>query len=571
MTPPYLVWGSSVVPSNLSTTTLALLQDPYAFTQTRLLSPQDFIKEAEKRGVRLDRRQLELLHRRRVLQPFYRVHSRPVAAPELACAPSGSFDSALREVRFALAEGRLSDPACRRFAPWPSPWTRPSLWYSYNQLLVLRTIPYMQRQMKVRQPADHSELDLAPLDAKARETFARERSLAFLVEALAAKYRPRVVSSVRLISGGDDEELFRFINGDEDPPGLRQIELPSDAFVRQADQLLFAAKNFDPLGAWSEVVRMADPRRWDDLRYDALIAHDYRIAAEFLLGYVEDQARLGIAEPLNEPPRGVIHPRYQRLPATDRERSEIVMRFGISDRPAMVLAVEGHAEYEIAPRVLEMLGYDPLASRIRIVNLQSIKGDVKLLARAVAVPRLGIDGDRYSPLFSPLTALMVVVDPEPPYQSPDNVEAKKKEMIDSVLDSLAPPHRNDAIRSELQEVLHVYRWPEEFEFANWTDSELAEALQEVSPDAAEIPCEELENRIGKHRAAGDAIKQVWNNWQPRPSKARLARALWPALERRIRATAASEEIPIVHMIEEAISIAHSTHRVNAMAPPATSP
>ena len=82
------------------------------------------------------------------------------------------------------------------------------------------------------------------------------------------------------------------------------------------------------------------------------------------------------------------------------------MRFGISDRPALVLAVEGHAEYEIAPRVLDMLGYDPAASRIEVVNLEGINGDVKLLARAVAVPRLDTDGDRYSILFSPLTSLM---------------------------------------------------------------------------------------------------------------------------------------------------------------------
>ena len=93
-----------------------------------------------------------------------------------------------------------------------------------------------------------------------------------------------------------------------------------------------------------------------------------------------------------------------------------------------------------------MLGYDPLASRIAIVNLESIKGDVKLLARAVAVTtRLDTDGD----LFSPLTSLMVVVDPEPPYESQDSVEAKKNAMIDSVLDSLSPPLRSDAMRNDL--------------------------------------------------------------------------------------------------------------------------
>ncbi len=571
MPPPYLVWGHSVVPANLSITTLALLDDQYAFTQTGLLSPQNFIKEADKRGVRLSYEQLELLHRRRVLQPFYRVHSRPVSDPRQTCGPSGFPASDVQEVRVALAEGRLSDPASRRFASWPSELMRPSLWYSYSQLLVLRLIPYLQAQMQARATAGRPPLHLAPLDGQAREVFARERSLAFLVEALAAKYRPRVVRSVRLGSGIDQQDLLRYIDGDEDPPGLRQIELPGNAFVPQADHLLFAAEGFDPLGAWCEVVRMADPRRWEDLRYDALIAHDYRIAAEFLLRYAEDQARLGIAEPPDEIPEGLVHPRQQRLRVDDRERAETVMHFGISDRPALVLAVEGHAEYEIAPRVLDMLGHDPLASRITIVNLESIKGDVKLLARAVAVPRLDIDGDRYSRLFSPLTSLMVVVDPESPYESPDNVEAKKNEMVDSVLGSLAPPHRNEAMRDEIAQILHVQSWPAEFEFAHWTDTELAEALQYVSPDAADIPSEELAKSISKHRTAGDTMKSVWNNWRRPPSKAKLALALWPALERRIRTTSAPEEIPIVHVFQEAISILHSTQGVNAMAPSDTLP
>ena len=243
----YFVWGDSVVPPRASTTTLALLQDPYAFTQTRLLRPEDFITEANRRGVTLDREQLELLHRRRVLQPFYRVHSRPVTDPGLTCTSSGFTSSALSEVRFALAEGRLSDPACRRFAPWPSPRKRPSLWYSHSQLLALRSISYMLAQMQARPTADRPVLHLAPLDARTREVFERERSLAFLVEALAAKYRPGVVRSVQLVSGGDDEDLLRFIDGDEGPLGLRQFELPRDVIIRQVDQLLAAADIFDPL------------------------------------------------------------------------------------------------------------------------------------------------------------------------------------------------------------------------------------------------------------------------------------------------------------------------------------
>ena len=159
------------------------------------------------------------------------------------------------------------------------------------------------------------------------------------------------------------------------------------------------------------------------------------------------------------------------------------------------------------------------------------------------------------------------MDPEPPYESRDSVEAKKNELIDSVLNSLPPSLRSDAMRNDLASILHFHNWPEEFEFAHWTDSELAEALQQVSPDAAKISRTELANRLRKHRVARDAIKSVWANWRPRPSKLELVRALWPVLERHIRTTSASEEIPVVHVIQEAISIMHSTQEVNAMAPP----
>ena len=560
--PGYRIRGSSVLPANLPATTLDLLKDPYAFTQTKLLSPEQFIREARKRGVRLLRGHLELLHRSRVLQPFFKVHSRPVTHPRPLGTSLVSLDSVPHEVRRALAEGRLSDPANRRFTHWPK---RPSLWYSYNQLLILRSIPYLQAQMQVNRTDDHLSFYLVPLNVRTRELFSRERSLALLVEALATKYRPRVVGSVRMGAGNDEEELFRFLDSDDDPPALRKIELPNEKFVQQADRLLSDAEGFDPLGEWCEVVRIADPRRWADLRYDALIAHDYRIAAELLLRFVEDRARLGIIKSPEEPPTGVFHPRQQRLRVSDRERAATVMRFGISDRPAVVLAVEGHAEYEIAPRVLAMLGYDPSASRIMIVNLEGIKGDVKLLARAIAVPRLDIDGDHYSSLISPLTTLMVIVDPEKPYESSHSAEVKRKEMIDSVLNSMPPPLRNDAMRNDLEWILRVRRWPAEFEFAHWTDSELAEALREICQVAAEVPRDELVNRIGQHRDAGDTIKSIWKNWPNKPSKLDLANALWPTLERRIRRTSEFDDIPIVSVIREAISIVHETQRVRAMA------
>ena len=168
MRPPYFFAGSSVLPADLPVSTLALLRDPFAFTQTRLLSHDAFTREAKKRGVRLIRGQLEVLHRRRVLQPFFVVHSRPVADPGLSPAPADFFDSAVDEIRFAFAEGRLSDPALRRFAPWPRSSSHRSLWYSHHQLLLLRHIPQLQAHMQAHPASDQLVWHLAPLDARTR-------------------------------------------------------------------------------------------------------------------------------------------------------------------------------------------------------------------------------------------------------------------------------------------------------------------------------------------------------------------------------------------------------------------
>lgn len=567
---PFLIGGPSVLPEDLPVSTLALLKDPFAFTQTRLLSPEDFVREAGQRGVGLHRGQLEVLHRRRVLQPFFVVHSRPVADPGPPQARAAFLNTTLDTIRFAFAEGRLSDPALRRFAPWPRSHADRSLWYSHHQLLLLRLIPQLLARMQAHWVSDQLVCHLPPLDARTKTRFARERLLAFLIEALASKYRPRVVGSLRSGGLGSEQDLLRFVDGDETVPGLQEIDLPSSLFVRQAERLLDEAHGFDPLGAWSEVVRIADRHRWEDLRYDALVAHEYRVAAEVILRFVEDQARLGIADPLDTPPAYAFHPRQERLRVDHRERAETVMRFGISDRPALVLAVEGDAEYELAPRVLDMMGYDPSASRIAVVNLKSVEGDVKLLARAVAVPRLdpGTDhSDRYAPLFSPLTSLMVVVDPEGSYKCHESAEAVRDEMVESVLGSLPSPLRTDAIRNDLALILHVRRWSEEFEFAHWSDREIAEALQSISRHAADLPLEDLTCRIGKHRESDGKISRVWANWRPRTlSKVDLAKALWPTLEDRIRTSPTAEEIPIVRVLREAIAMMNRTARAAAMVP-----
>lgn len=76
--------------------------------------------------------------------------------------------------------------------------------------------------------------------------------------------------------------------------------------------------------------------------------------------------------------------------------------------PAVYVAVEGETEYEIVRLLLNDVDQFRMSHEIEVVNLQGVGGDVRLLARSVAVPRLNPDGYRGARILSPLTPLVVV-------------------------------------------------------------------------------------------------------------------------------------------------------------------
>lgn len=161
----------------------------------------------------------------------------------------------------------------------------------------------------------------------------------------------------------------------------RLIKAEPDQLQNQAESLLREASGFDPLGEWHRVVRVASPRRWKKLRFDALLAHEYRVAAELILLYLEDLASLGRTAALPPVSTSWHEARHDRLSVDHRERSETVLDFALSDRPAVVLALEGATELRIVPRILERMGISDRSGLIDLVDLKGVDRDVRLLAR----------------------------------------------------------------------------------------------------------------------------------------------------------------------------------------------
>ena len=264
----YSLPGPSVLPKRLASTTLELLKDPFAFTQRALLNPEQFVRESKRRGIIVTVEELELLHRRRILQPFYEVHRRPVANPCDIDGPREILSSAVVEVVVALRQGRLSDPAQRRYSKWPGRGSNRSLWFSWHQLLLVRFLPYWQTRMEVREMSGGRELTMNLAEGYLIDRFARERSLAMVLEIFTPVYLPRVTGVVRSASGSDWSELLSSA-ACHPASSLAVAGCDPESLVHQADVLLANAKEIDPLGKWSRVTRIGNPRRWDDLRYDA--------------------------------------------------------------------------------------------------------------------------------------------------------------------------------------------------------------------------------------------------------------------------------------------------------------
>ena len=123
-----------------------------------------------------------------------------------------------------------------------------------------------------------------------------------------------------------------------------------------AGRLLRVADSIDPLRDWYELVRLCHPEKWEKLRGDALVALDHRIAAEILLRFYEDLAQVDAAPPLEQTPKFVCGPRDRRLRSDPQQLDAVLMDFGVSPQPSLVLVLEGETERRLVPRVMDLLG-----------------------------------------------------------------------------------------------------------------------------------------------------------------------------------------------------------------------
>ena len=539
-----------------ATSTLEAGKEPWAFTQQHPLTTSEFCKEAELRGIRLREEQLPDLWRVGALAPFLEIRRKrihPGAEPGIPEPRSGG--TWLDELRLARDSGRLADPTELGFRPQlrfsrPFQRSRPGWWngllYSHWQLLALAEFDDLVRDGKWgRRKGGGRMWRSRPLDRLEIEQANRLRELAALLVALEARYLPVLERPwVRLVNATHNE-WNTFVKVFNPIEVLSRLNRLPDDLLRPAERLLLFIKRIDPLsGDWSELIRRAPQRAWEDLSGDALIALDRRIAAEVLLLCYEDLAEKGHVAPLIER-TDLFNAQDARISHRSKSLDANLAALGISPHPGVVLVVEGETEEFFVPRVRDRVRIPGQSEVVQSVVLRGVTRDLTKLAALACAPLIEEKLNDSWLIVKPPTRLMVVIDPDRPFDTPTGVEEQRQKIVDEII-AVVRAQGVEPKREDIDALISITTWPEScFEFAHFEDEELAEALFKVHPQCGGLDKAALVRALAEQRRHRQDIKNAWRHWPPpQPSKLALAHELWPILLRKLDAADRDSSAPL---------------------------
>jgi hypothetical protein len=557
---------------------LDLLELPYSFSQVPLLTAAQFRREAGARGVALTEDELEGLHRARVLVPLFRV-----ARDRWAIRQAANHDWVLaRQLahwqttsRADLVEarslGRLHDPAAERFMSRKQrtrsldQWTYETSAYVYSQhqmitlQLVSNVLPCFDR--KPRRESDPLRLKAPPFWKNNWLTNARQlRDVTIVAAALEPSFYPFISGRLTTTGFGDVDEFDRWRRELSPTHVLNWLKITDDWLKNSGASLLHDADRIDPLRDWCEVVGHADPEKWKLLRGPARSAMDLRITAELLLGYHDELVREGKASKI-EQPRPRTRGAFDRRLKQTRQLDEVLTEFGLSPHPRLVLIVEGQTELLLVPRVLELFDLSSDEDFISIQSAEGVTTNLNSLFSYIA-PRVKPDqAGRYLEPTRPLTRALVVYDPEGPVADTAGREKRRATWVERILFTLPSEYRTDTVHDQLDQLVEVATWNdrgESFEYAHFTDRQLATGILQVREHGRVGTLPEMTELVRKHRARRGNLKKLMKG-----SKVGLAEALWPVLEGKIqRALSRGNEttIPVVALVDRAVTLAQEYPR-----------
>ena len=463
----------------------------------------------------------------------------------------------LAEIRQARDDGCLRDVATEPFKP-RLPFERgrqtsPRWWngliYSRYQLLALPSIEgLLDRQPRLTRGKYRLTRVAAP-HSMLVERMARLRKTVLALTALEARYLPKLDPEFIHLTNAEwqDWESYR----EQFDPVFMQtwLQYPADEARRDAEEMLSRASRLDPMGRdWSQLIRRAPAKAREDLKDAVLQAMDLRIASEILLLFYEDLVARDQAEPL--PDVSTLtgwSPLAERLSYRARSLDENLVTLGISPHPRVVLALEGETEMYHAPRIQAALEFTGAPELLRLLKLGAANRELVKVAALAAAPLVSdkVPGTDAWRLIKPYTKLFVAVDPDAPFTTPGKVASERAKILDEIKDVLKAQGVEHPNPVELDHLVEIRTWDAPcYEFAHFTDEELADGIMAVHHTINSLTRDELIASLARSRSRGKDVKEVWSRWEYKVSKVKLAEALWPTLLEKIRLCMTTRDAPV---------------------------
>lgn len=552
---------------------LELLKIPFVFTQDELLDTGSFIQKAKERGHNLHSKALQALHIHGLLVPLYRVSDTPAEGRRVEVGNVLLEKNPRGWVMGAALEGRLRDPRQEGYSvAWP--YGRPdgvdarSWWngfiYSSWQLIGLNEA--LARYGFVRQG------DIWPV----RHPGTRFHSMVLALAALSPRYLGGVLGRIRLPGGADEQGLWRFRSGFPVADLLSVSGFNPAGLRGHAETLLAQAHSRDPLVKWLPLVRHTSYSGWSKLKGDPLDCMWKRVAAEVLLQAHDDLTEDGLVEPLPDLTgegywtalHDRLNPRYEEAATLERALGD----FGLSPHPRVIVLVEGETELIHVPRLLAELGLtDP--QQVRVQRCKGSKVSPQLIARYGVTPRVGRRVGDVWLLDATPTALVIAMDAENKWATPEKCEAERQALLAAVQEE-ARSQGAEIPEDYLDFLVTVHVWGEDkYELANFTDDELIPVIAQVADCGPEADSLEwrasMRQFLEEARAVHHDIKVPIGRMRIKVDKVAMAEALWPVLRGKLESEFAEHAptTPVVDLARRVYDVCQRISGIRAMRVP----
>jgi hypothetical protein len=229
----------------------------------------------------------------------------------------------------------------------------------------------------------------------------------------------------------------------------------------------------------------------------------------------------------------------------------------------VVLAVEGETEELTVGQIIDLLVPAGQRGHIRVRNLHGTRRDLTLLADELARPLAGAPAcGNWLTLRQPPTRLLVAVDPEEKYATPALCAEQRRKLVDRVDQTLR--FGGVAVdRADLEALVEVRTWDAPFEFAHFTDDELAQAALAQRRAGHQVTVPDLAAALHQIRTTTKKLDLIEASLRNHLDKVELADALWPVLKVKIESCAATGDfsaVPVAAAVWRAAELARQPRR-----------